>query len=356
VNIINIDSYFKNFRGYEYESRLFHKLGASLVLATARTEVDVVEASRGCEVILVEHADTPVTKAVIDQLDECRLIAKYAIGFDNVDVAAATARGIIVCHSPNYCAEEVSDHTCALLLALTRRVVQFNDHVRHGRWSDLKVEPPLRRTKQRVLGLVGFGRIARLVARKLKPFGVKILAFDPFIDAKSAEAESVALVSLESIFSESDFVSVHTPLTSNTRHLINARLLGLMKPTSFLVNTSRGPVIDEEALIETLREKRIAGAALDVTEVEPLPASSPLRALDNVILTPHQAANSVESLVDVRATIAASVEAYCKGYWPEFVVNRDVTPRSRLKSWQEYSETPDRLVRLDDVGQLIEGN
>lgn len=352
--IANIDSYFKQIRGYEYEERVFRKLGAALILATTQTEDEIVEACRGCEVVVVEHADTPVTKAVIDQLASCRLIAKYAVGFDNIDVSAATQRGIIVCHAPNFCAEEVSDHAVALLLALTRRVVQFNDHVRQGGWFDLTVEPPLRRMKNRVLGLVGFGRIARLVAQKLQPFGVKILAHDPFIDRNTAETRGVALVSLEKLFSESDFVSVHTPLTKDTRHLIGARLLGLMKPTSYLVNTSRGPVIDEAALFEALRENRIAGAALDVTEIEPLPASSPLRGLKNLILTPHQAATSVESLDDVRYTIAASIEAYCKGYWPEFVANRDVKPSRPLKSWQEFTETKDRLVRLDQAGRLVD--
>jgi D-3-phosphoglycerate dehydrogenase / 2-oxoglutarate reductase len=354
VRIINIDSYFKDIRGYDYERRLLHRLGASLVLATARTEDDIVQACRGCAVVLVEHADTPVTKAVINRLDDCHLIAKYSVGLDNVDVAAATQRRIIVCHAPNFCAEEVSDHAVALLLALTRRIVQLNEHVRRGGWFDLTIEPPMRRTKNRVLGLVGFGRIARLVAEKLKPFGVRILAFDPFVDPKTAEAHGVALVSLEKLFAESDFVSIHTPLTKDTRHLIGARLLGLMKPTSFLVNTSRGLVIDEVALFESLRDRRIAGAALDVTGVEPLPASSPLRGLDNVILTPHQAATSLDSLNDVRYTIAASVEAYHKGYWPEFVANRDVKSTKPLRAWQKFAESKDRLVRLDDSGRLVD--
>lgn len=354
MKIINIDSYFKDIRGYAYEERVLAKLGASLILATTRNEDEIVEACRGCEVVVVEHADTPVTKAVIDELDGCRLIAKYAVGFDNVDVSAAMQRGIIVCHAPNFCAEEVSDHAVALLLALTRRVVKFNEQVRKGAWFDLTLEPPLRRTRNRVLGLVGFGRIARLVAQKLRGFGVKVLAYDPFIDPKTAEAQGVKLVGLEKLFAESDFISIHTPLTKETRHLVGARLLSLMKPTSFLVNTSRGPVIDEAALFETLRHKRIAGAALDVTEIEPLPASSPLRGLDNLILTPHQGATSVESLDDVRFTIAASIEAYCKGYWPESVANRDVKPSRPLKSWQEFSASKDRVVQLDDAGRLID--
>ncbi len=354
MKIVNIDSYFKEIRGYDYEDHLLRKLGCSLVLATTRTEDEIVQACRGCEAVIVEHADTPVTKAVIDRLDDCRMIAKYAVGVDNVDVSAATQCGIIVCHAPNFCAEEVSDHAVALLLALTRRVVQFNDHVRKGGWFDLTIAPSLRRTKNRVLGLVGFGRIARLVAQKLKPFGVKILAYDPFIDPKIAEAQGVALVELEKLLAESDFVSVHTPLTKDTRHLIGARLLGLMKPTSFLVNTSRGPVIDEAALFETLRDKRIAGAALDVTEIEPLPATSPLRTLDNLILTPHQGATSIESLDDVRYTIAASVEAFCNGYWPEFVANREVKPKIPLKPWQVFAESKDRIARIDDSGRLID--
>lgn len=352
MKIINIDSYFKGIRGYDYEDRLLRRMGASLVLTTVRTEDEIVEACRGCEVIVVEHADTPVTKKVIDRLDDCRMIAKYAVGFDNIDITAATQRGIVVCHAPNFCVEEVSDHTVALLLALARRVFQFNEHVRRGGWFDLTITPPIRRTKNKVLGLVGFGRIARLVAQKLKPFGVRIIAYDPFIDPKMAEAQGVILVGLEKIFTESDFVSIHTPLTKDSRHLIDAHLLGLMKPTSFLVNTSRGPVVDENALFETLRDKRIAGAALDVMEIEPLPAASPLRGLDNLILTPHQAATSVESLEDVRYTIAVSLEAYCKGYWPEFVANRDVHPKKTLKPWQEFAESKNRLARLDDAGCL----
>jgi D-3-phosphoglycerate dehydrogenase len=353
MKVINIDSYFKNGQGYKYEERLLQKLGASLILTTARTEPEIIQACAGCEVILVEHADTPVTKAVINRLNYCRLIAKYSVGVDNVDVSAATERGIIVCHAPNFCVEEVSDHAVALLLALTRSVVKFNDHVRRGGWGDLTIKPPLRRTRNRILGFVGFGRIARLVAQKMSGFGVRILAFDPFIDRQTAEAHGATLISIEKLFAESDFVLVHTPLTKDTRHLIGSTLLGLMKPTSFLVNTSRGPVIDEAALYAALRDKQIAGAALDVTEIEPLPASSPLRTLDNLILTAHHAADSVESLDDLRFTGAAAIEAYCKGYWPQFVANPQVQPKRNLRPWEELAAAEDRLVRLDSAGRLV---
>ena len=185
-------------------------------------------------------------------------------------------------------------------------------------------------------------------------FGVTVLTHDPFIDRQTAEANDVTQVSVEKLFAESDFVSVHTPLTKETHHLIGSRLLSLMKPTSFLVNTSRGPVIDEAALFVALRDRRIAGAALDVTEIEPLPASSPLRGLDNVILTPHYAASSVESLDALRYTGAASIEAYCKGYWPEFVANPEVKRKYNLKPWKEFAASGNRLVRLDAAGQLVD--
>jgi D-3-phosphoglycerate dehydrogenase len=354
MNIINIDSYFRPFRGYDYEERLIRALGSSLILATVRTEAEIIRAAAGCEAVLVEHANTPVSAAVMDGLRDCGLIVKYAVGLDNIDVAAATERGIMVCHAPYYCIEEVSDHTVSLILSLARRVVQFADHVRSGGWADLKIDPPLRRTRNRILGLLGFGRIARLVAQKMSGFGVTMVTYDPVIDQPTAQAHGATLVSMEKLFAESDFISIHTPLTKETHHLVGAKILGLMKPTSFLVNTSRGPVIDEAALVAVLRDKRIAGAALDVTEIEPLPASSPLRALDNVILTPHHAANSVESLDALRYTGAASIEAYCKGYRPEFVANPQVQPNGNLRPWEEFAARENRLARLNAAGQLID--
>jgi len=354
MKIINIDSYFKDIRGYDFEDCLVRALGSSLILTTLRTEAEIIQACAGCEVVLLEHPYTPLSATVINNLNDCALIVKYSVGLDNVDVAAATQQGIVVCHAPYFCVEEVSDHAVALILSLARKVVQFNDHVHRVGWAGMPLVPPLRRTRNRILGLVGFGRIARLVAQKMSGFGVTILTHDPFIDPQAAEANGATLVSMEKLFAESDFISVHTPLTKETHHLIGSALLDRMKPTSFLVNTSRGPVIDESALVLALLDKRIAGAALDVTETEPLPASSPLRALNNVIITPHCAANSVDSLNDLRYTGAASVEAYCKGYWPEFAANPQVRPRRDLKPWKEFAAGENRLVRLDAAGQLVD--
>jgi D-3-phosphoglycerate dehydrogenase / 2-oxoglutarate reductase len=351
---INVDSYFRDSRGYTYEEHLLNKLGSELILASVRTVPEIIQACAGCEIVMVEHPDTPINEAAIGGLPDCNLILKYAVGVDNVDLQAATNYGIVVCHIPNFCVEEVSDHAAAMLLALARQVVPYNDSVRGGGWAEFTPEPPMRRLRNRVLGLVGFGRIARRFAEKMRSFGVKVLVFDPFIDQQTAQSQGATLVSREELFAQSDFVSVHTPLTQQTRHSIGADLLKLMKPTSSIINTSRGPVIDEVALSTILQENRIAGAALDVTEVEPLPASGPLRKLHNVLITPHCAANSVESLNDLRYTGAASLEAYCKGYLPEFVANPGVRPKQNLKPWKEFAASDNRLVRLDPEGKLVE--
>ena len=351
---INVDSYFRERRGYTYEEHLLSQLGSELILASVRTVPEIIQACAGCEIVMVEHPDTPINEAAISDLTDCGLILKYAVGVDNVDLKAATNHGIVVCHIPNFCVEEVSDHAAAMLLALARGVVPYNDSVRWRGWGEFKPEPPMRRLRNRILGLVGFGRIARRFAEKIRGFGLKVLVFDPYVDQQTAQSLGATLVSVEELFAQSDFVSVHTPLTQQTHHSIGADLLKLMRPTSFIINTSRGPVIDEVALCTVLQDCSIAGAALDVTEVEPLPASSPLRTLHNVLITPHCAANSVESLNDLRYTGAASLEAYCKGYLPEFIANPSVRPKRSLRPWKEFAANNTRLVRLDSAGKLIE--
>jgi D-3-phosphoglycerate dehydrogenase / 2-oxoglutarate reductase len=294
--------------------------------------------------VLVEHPDTPVTRKVIDALDDCWLIAKYSIGLDNIAVKACTERGIIVCHAPNFCVSEVSDHAVALLLNLARRIKVFDERVQHGGWHDLELKTPLRRLKTQTLGLLGFGKIARLVASKMKPFEVRMLCFDPYVTAQTASDCGVEIVDLGTLLQESDFLSIHAPLTSETYHLIGAPQLKLMKATAWIVNTSRGPLIDEAALAVALLNETIAGAALDVTETEPLSASSALRGLKNVILTAHHAAVSQESLEELRETLAKSIEAVCRGHWPNFVANPSVAPRRHFRPWSEFARLPSQQV------------
>jgi len=330
--IVNLDTCFGWPEGYAQEQALTSSLPVEWATVKVTTEDEIIAVSHEADIVLVERFSTQITRRVIDALDCCRLIAKYAIGVDNIDVAAATERGIVVCNAADYCVEEVSDHTVALLLACARRIVTIDRHVRRGGWHDVVFEVPLRRVSALTLGLVGFGRIARQVAQKFRSFGLRILAADPYAPGNDAAASGAELVSLNQLLHESDLISVHTPLTPETHKLIGQREFEMMKSSAFLVNTSRGAILDESALIQRLREGRIAGAALDVAEIEPLPANSPLRGFPNVILTAHYAGDSEESLRDVHRTVGESISAVLQNYWPPFPVNPTVTPRIPLKA------------------------
>jgi D-3-phosphoglycerate dehydrogenase len=330
---VNIDCNFD----YAYERRRLAAAGIELVERKAPTEEAIIAAAAGADAVILEGTTTPMTARVIEALPRCRIIAKYAVGMDNVDVAAATRAGIVVANAADYCTEEVSDHAVALILACARRVVLLDRHVRAGGWGGAPRLVPVRRVSQLTLGLVGLGRIARATVRKMAGFRLRIIAADPYLPPGATEP-GVEIVPLEQVLREADLVSVHVPLTPSTRGLLGEASFRAMKPTAFVINTSRGPVIDESALIRALQEKWIAGAALDVVEVEPLPAASPLRGLDQVILTAHTAADSVDSLQHARQTVVDSVIAVLTGSWPPFPVNPKVTPRFDLRPWAGVSD------------------
>lgn len=329
--VVNIDCNFD----YPYERDRLAPLGIELVLRKAVTEDEIIAACVDADAVFLEGTKTPMNARVIGALPpRCRLIAKYAVGVDNVDVAAATRAGIVVANAADFCTEEVSDHAVALILAAARQVVSLDRHVHAGRWTGFVGTRPLRRMSELTLGFVGLGRIARATVRKMSGFRMRLIASDPYLQGASPEA-GVTLMPFDQVLAESDIVSVHVPLSSQTRCLINEAALRQMKPTSLLVNTSRGPIVDEAALVRALREKWIAGAALDVVEVEPLPADSPLRDFDQVILTPHRGADSVDSLAHVRRTMVESVVAVAQGFWPPFTFNPQVTPRVALRPLAE---------------------
>ncbi|MDB6092754.1 MAG: D-3-phosphoglycerate dehydrogenase [Verrucomicrobia bacterium] len=334
LKVVNIDCNFD----YTYERTRLAALGIDLVEKKAVGEDEIIAACQEADVVLVEGAKTPMTARVIDALPRTRLIAKYAVGVDNVDLPAATRRGIVVANAADYCTEEVSDHAVALLLGCARRVVSMDRFVHAGNWSGYSKGRPLRRINQLTLGLVGLGRIARATVRKMAGFRLRMQASDPYLPPGAIEP-GVEIVPLEQLLRESDLVSVHVPLTAETRGLLNEAAFRLMKPTAYVVNTSRGPVIDEESIIRALREKWIAGAALDVVTEEPLPASSPLREMDQVILTPHCGAESSDSLQHARRTVIDTVEAVAKGYWPPYPVNPKAAPRLPLKPWSEFPQS-----------------
>ena len=285
---------------------------------------------------VLEHADAdalvmswvPITRHVIDQLERCRVIARFGIGVDMIDLEAATERGILVCNTATYCLDEVSNHAMGLLLMLSRGLLHDVDAVRQGGWFR-SGSPPPRRLAGQTLGLVGMGNIGRLVARKARGFGLRVVAFDPYVRRSQAEVDGVPLLDLEQVLRESDFVSIHCPLNPSTRHLIGQRELALMRPSAYLVNTARGAIVDQAVLTRVLGEHRIAGAGLDVFEVEPLPADDPLRELDNVILTPHSASWSVESSAECRRVAVEHAVSVLRGETPADVVNRAVLGHAR---------------------------
>jgi len=269
----------------------------------------VAAAARGAAAIFVYHARFPAE--LIERLNGVRVLARCGTGYDNIDVAAARQRGIEVVYVPDYGVNEVADHTLALLLAVARKVAIGDRAVRAGLWPAYSELGPIRSLRGRVLGLLGYGRIARAVAARAQAFGLEPIAHDPFL----AEAD-VELVGREELFARADILSVHAPLTPETRHSVGRAELALMQRAAILVNTSRGPIVDGAALAEALVAGRPAGAGLDVFETQPLPADDPLRRLENVVLTPHAAAYSEEALAEVRKRPLADVLRVLSGEPP----------------------------------------
>ena len=238
---------------YEHERAVLEPVGAKLTLAACQTEDEVIKACRTADGILNRAA--PMTAHVIEALEKCKVIARYGVGVDNVDVNAATARGIVVANVPGYCDDEVSTQAAALILALARRIVSHDKAVRDGAW-DIGSAEPIFRTRAKTLGLVGLGRIARATVDKLAGFEMNVISYDPFVTPAQADEINVKMVDFETLLKTSDFISLHAPLMPATRHIIDAKALSFMKPSAYLVNTSRGGLIDQKALTKTLAEKQ----------------------------------------------------------------------------------------------------
>ena len=307
----------------------FQRAGIRWVAGQHREPGPALAAAREGDVVIIQSLRPLLARAAIQQLAHCRCIVRLGIGYDNVDVEAATQEGIIVCNAPTYCVDDVADHALALLLGAVRHLSRQDRWIRDGKW-DRTAARPARRLRGCTLGLVGFGRIARAVARRVSGFDLNLLAYDPFVDAGSMAYLGVQNAELDELLARSDFVSIHCPLTRDTHHLLDARAFGLMKDGVFLVNTSRGPIIEESALAEALRRGKVWGAGLDVFEQEPLPPGSPLREFDNLILTPHVGANSEESRDDLyRAGYQIAVDVQ-QSRWPQSVVNPEVRGHTRF--------------------------
>ena len=304
----------------DVEKKTLEGLADLVALKTKKPEEFLGEAA-DCDALLNTYAG-PITAADMARMPKCRIIARYGIGVDTIDLEAATAAGIIVTNNPTYCIEEVAEQTMAMLLACARKIAFYDRMVRAGRWEVPPGKPMFRLVGQ-TLGLVGFGNIARQVAVRAAAFGMRVLFADPFVK------EGPGKTDLEKLLAESDFVSLHPPLTPQTRKMINDEAFASMKRTAFLINCSRGPVVDTEALVRALDAKRIAGCALDTVDPEPLPNPHPLRGRENVILCPHAAWYSEQAMRGLQAGAPGEVRRVLTGEWPVNVVNRNVKGRNR---------------------------
>jgi len=299
---------------------------ADLVALKTRTPAEFLPEAADCDALLNTYAG-PITADVMAKMPRCKIIARYGIGVDTIDLEAATQAGIIITNNPTYCIEEVAEHTMALLLAAARKVAFYDRMVRAGRW-EVPPGKPMFRLAGSTLGLVGFGNIARQVAVRAASFGMRVLYADPFVNEGQFKVPG-SKIEFEDLLRQSDFVSLHPPLTPQTRKMINDEAFSRMKPGAYLINCSRGPIVDTDALVRALDAQKIAGAALDTVDPEPLPDPHPLRGRENVILNPHVAWYSEAAMVGLQAGAPSEVRRVLLGEWPVNVVNKAVKGKSR---------------------------
>jgi len=305
----------------EPEREVLSAIGAELIVAETGTEIEFLKYAPDVDGILTNWAK--VTTDVVKAAEKCQVIGRYGIGLDNIDVATATSLGMVVFNVPTYCLEEVSDHAMALVLAMARKVPRLNNEVKNRSW-DRNIGPQIYRIRRRKFGLIGFGKIGQLIVPKAKGFGMEVLAYSPSLTDTVAKVYGVKNVDFEELLTESDFITIHCPLVPETSNLINADALSKMKSTAYLINTARGGVVDHNALFHALQENWIAGAGLDVLPDEPPAADFALLDLDNVIITPHAAFWSDESINDLQISAARGVLEVLTGEIPDAIVNPEV--------------------------------
>jgi D-3-phosphoglycerate dehydrogenase len=305
----------------EHERRVFDEQGIELEIAQCRNEDDVVRAAGDADALLVQYC--PVGARAMDALPRVKVIARYGVGYDMLDVPAATERGVLVITVPDFCTEEVADHALTLLLACARRLPRAMRQVAAGGWNAVEALRGTGRLADQTLGIVGLGRIGSAVARRAQGFGMRLLAHDPYLDDVAVRVRGAQSRTLQGLLAESDYVSLHAPLSATTRHMIGADQLAAMQPTAYLINTSRGGLVDQEALLVALQQGRPAGAALDVLEREPIPPGSPLLRREDVILTPHAAFYSDASLARLKHDVATQIATALRGELPRTPLNPD---------------------------------
>jgi D-3-phosphoglycerate dehydrogenase len=304
------------------ERKILEDGGVHVTRAQCTTPQEVIAVSKDADALLVGWA--PITQEVIGCLSRCRLLMRYGTGYDNIDLEAATRAGIAVAINADYCLEEVATHAFALLLACHRQLGALQDAVRNGRWDSLDVLFPCPPLSQQTVGILGFGRIGRHFAGMVCPLAKQVLVHDPMFSGSVGTGLPTQFVSFDRLLAESDYVSIHVPLTADTHHLFDGETISRMKKGAYLINCARGAIIDEEALVESLRHNHLAGAALDVFSKEPLPGGHPLRSFPRVIVTPHAAWYSTQADHLLRANPARNILRFLRGE-PIPLLNRPTT-------------------------------
>lgn len=293
------------------------KAGAELI--EGDPTADMADQLREADAIINVYYKLPST--IIDQLEKCRLIIRNGIGVDTIDIEAASRKGIMVANIPTYCLDEVATHATALILACSRKIVYLNDKVKNGIW-DVKLAIPINAPSASTVGLVGFGRIPRAVSQKVQALGFKVIAFDPYVTQAQAAPHGVTMVDLPTLLQKADYVSIHCPLTQETRGSFNYETFRQMKQNAYLINTARGAVVNEKDLAAALGDGLIAGAALDVLEKDGIDLDNPLRQMENVIITPHAAWYSEQSIMRRRTQTIEEVIQVLQGGEPTSFVNK----------------------------------
>ena len=302
----------------DIEKAVLADINPELPWLKCKTEDELIAQCADGEGIIIMYA--PMTRRVMQTLKHCKIIARYGVGVDSIDLKAAADLGIIVSNVPDYGTHEVSDHALAMMLCLTRKVAMASSLVKAGQW-DFRLMHPIHRHQVQTIGIIGLGRIGSAMAHKTHALGMKVIAHDPLVKANRVP-DYVTLVSLEELLRESDVVSVHCPLSESTRNLLDTKMLGLMKPSAYLINTARGSIVDEVALEKMLAEKRLAGAALDVLSCEPGKTDHPLFKHENFLCTPHMAWHSEESAKELKRKAAEEVKRVLRGEAPLYQVNK----------------------------------
>ncbi len=308
-NIVPVTDW--TFPNLEPERHVLEQIGASLAAHQCKTEHEVIDAIRGAKVVLAQFA--PITKSALQVLAPNATVIRYGVGVDNIDLVSARELGVQVANVPDYCLEEVADHTVAMMLSLLRKLVPLEKELRAGGWNGIKVSRPILPMNRTTIGFIGLGRIGQAVLERLRPFGCRFVASDPMLTPERALQLGVEICTLEALLTQADAISLHSPLTPSTHHLMNAERLATMKPNAVIVNSARGGLIDTNALCNALQAGKLGGAALDVFETEPLEFDSPLRHLEQVLLTPHMSWYSEDAMERLQTMAAEEAARALKG-------------------------------------------